>query len=112
MAVLTDTLIDLLAALQCRIVPIANEPGMIDSLLKLRQREGNERSWRLQFLGAERAARAVGLLRPRIAIPIHWGTLAPMGRAPDVESPLEFARLAGGISVDVSIVEPGMSLSV
>ena len=34
----------------------------------------------------ERAARAMQMLRPRIAIPIHWGTLAPMrfrSRPPD-----------------------------
>ena len=29
-------------------------------------------------LDPERAARAMQMLQPRIAIPIHWGTLAPM----------------------------------
>jgi len=30
-------------------------------------------------LDPERAARAAALLRPRIAVPIHWGTLYPLG---------------------------------
>ena len=29
-------------------------------------------------LDPERAARAMQMLQPRIAIPIHWGTLAPI----------------------------------
>ena len=32
-------------------------------------------------LDPERAARAMQMLQPRIAIPIHWGTLAPMRSA-------------------------------
>jgi L-ascorbate metabolism protein UlaG (beta-lactamase superfamily) len=32
-------------------------------------------------LDPERAARAAALLRPRIAVPIHWGTLYPLGLA-------------------------------
>ena len=44
-------------------------------------------------LDPERAAEAVRLLQPRVAVPIHWGTLAPIGRAPDPEPPHEFARL-------------------
>jgi L-ascorbate metabolism protein UlaG (beta-lactamase superfamily) len=32
-------------------------------------------------LDPERAARAAALLRPRIAVPIHWGTLYPFGLA-------------------------------
>jgi len=30
-------------------------------------------------LDPERAAQAVALLRPRYAVPIHWGTLFPLG---------------------------------
>jgi L-ascorbate metabolism protein UlaG (beta-lactamase superfamily) len=59
-------------------------------------------------LDPERAAEAVRLLQPKIAVPIHWGTFAPMGRAPDVESPHEFARLAP--DVDVRILQPGDTL--
>ncbi|HSS75127.1 MAG TPA: MBL fold metallo-hydrolase [Thermoanaerobaculia bacterium] len=32
-------------------------------------------------LDPERAARAAAMLRPRIAVPIHWGTLYPLGLA-------------------------------
>ena len=30
-------------------------------------------------LDPERAARALAMLRPRFAVPVHWGTLAPVG---------------------------------
>jgi L-ascorbate metabolism protein UlaG (beta-lactamase superfamily) len=33
-------------------------------------------------LDAEQAARALLLLRPRVAIPVHWGTYAPVGMSP------------------------------
>lgn len=60
------------------------------------------------------AARAACLLQPRIAIPIHWGTLAPIGagcrrRARLGDPPRLFAwhvaRLAP--DVEVRILEPG-----
>ena len=67
----------------------------------------------------EQAARAAALLRPAIAIPIHWGTFAPIGlrRGRDRllrEPPLEFAehaaRLAPGTRVE--ILQPGESLAL
>jgi L-ascorbate metabolism protein UlaG (beta-lactamase superfamily) len=63
-------------------------------------------------LDPERAAEAVRLLKPEIAIPIHWGTLAPFGRDPDPEPPHEFARLVAELApnVDVRILEPGGTL--
>ena len=36
-------------------------------------------------LDPERAAEAVRRLQPRMAVPIHWGTLARIGRVPDLE---------------------------
>lgn len=68
-----------------------------------------------------RAAEAVGLLRPRIAVPVHWGTLAPAGmpRWPGrlgarmrrllVEPPHRFAAAvaAAGHSTDVPVTAPG-----
>ncbi|HEU0303720.1 MAG TPA: MBL fold metallo-hydrolase [Gaiellaceae bacterium] len=60
-------------------------------------------------LDPERAAEAVRLLRPRVVVPIHWGTLARVGRTPDTESPHEFARLAPP-GVTVRILSPGESL--
>jgi L-ascorbate metabolism protein UlaG (beta-lactamase superfamily) len=63
-------------------------------------------------LDPERAAEAVRRLQPRVAIPIHWGTLAPIGRDPDLESPHEFARLASELTpeVEVRIVDLGASI--
>ncbi|HUA10806.1 MAG TPA: MBL fold metallo-hydrolase [Solirubrobacteraceae bacterium] len=58
-------------------------------------------------LDAERAARAASIIRPRVAIPIHWGTLAlpaPLRRrAPDAgaEFAAHAARLAPGVEVRV-----------
>ncbi len=60
------------------------------------------------------AARAAALLKPRLAIPVHWGTLLPVGlgrrhRAGLAEPPAlfarEVARLAPG--VEVRILAPG-----
>jgi L-ascorbate metabolism protein UlaG (beta-lactamase superfamily) len=60
------------------------------------------------------AARAVRLLAPRIAIPIHWGTLLPIGvarrrRARLGDPPRLFARHVARLapSVEVTILEPG-----
>jgi L-ascorbate metabolism protein UlaG (beta-lactamase superfamily) len=60
------------------------------------------------------AARAASLLGPRIAIPIHWGTLLPIGfarrfRARLGDPPREFAERAASLApaVDVRILEPG-----
>ena len=63
-------------------------------------------------LDPERAAEAVRLLQPEVAIPIHWGTLAPFGRDPDPEPPHEFARLVAELvpDVHVRILEPGETL--
>ena len=65
------------------------------------------------------AARAVALLRPRVAVPIHWGTLFPAGlehirRAALFEPPRAFARLVGeaGGDVVVRVLSPGDSLEL
>jgi L-ascorbate metabolism protein UlaG (beta-lactamase superfamily) len=62
-------------------------------------------------LDPERAARAAALLRPRIAVPIHWGTFAPPGARPDdPEAPArEFEREAAlrAPEVDVRVLRPG-----
>lgn len=61
-----------------------------------------------------RAARALQLIRPKVAIPIHWGTFAPVGmhlRAWSylVRPPLEFREYARALApeVDVRVIEPG-----
>ena len=70
-------------------------------------------------LDPERAARAVALMRPRVAIPIHWGSFAPahlsMGRAGFLERPgPEFARQVArlGGDVEVRVLAPGDSTVV
>ena len=65
------------------------------------------------------AATALTLLNPRLAIPIHWGTLHPSGlgrlnpRRFLTEPPHRFARLAAQVAptVEVCIVPPGGSVS-
>jgi L-ascorbate metabolism protein UlaG (beta-lactamase superfamily) len=70
-------------------------------------------------MDAEQAADAAALLRAAIAIPIHWGTFAPIGlrRAGDRllrDPPIAFtehaARLAPGTRVQ--ILQPGGSLAL
>ena len=65
-------------------------------------------------LDPRRAAEALTLLRPCIAVPIHWGTLAPIGRSPDLDPPHSFARHAAEIApeVEVRIVSPGAALEL
>jgi L-ascorbate metabolism protein UlaG (beta-lactamase superfamily) len=62
------------------------------------------------------AAEALKLIRPRLAIPIHWGTLFPFaldllrGKAPLLrDPPHEFAREAARLApeVDVRVLQPG-----
>jgi len=67
----------------------------------------------------DRAAEAVGLLKPEVAIPIHWGTLFPMvaglfGRHHLTRPPRRFAdQVAAGVpGVEVRVLEPGSSTSL
>jgi L-ascorbate metabolism protein UlaG (beta-lactamase superfamily) len=61
-----------------------------------------------------RAARAAALLRPRLAVPIHWGTFAPPGaRIADSEAQArEFARRTAGLApwVETHVLAPGQRL--
>jgi L-ascorbate metabolism protein UlaG (beta-lactamase superfamily) len=66
-------------------------------------------------LDAERAARAAALVRPRVAIPIHWGTLHSRRPGPWFTDPphrfaAEVARVAPEIAVRV--LSPGHSLDL
>jgi L-ascorbate metabolism protein UlaG (beta-lactamase superfamily) len=70
-------------------------------------------------LDPTRAARALRLLRPRVAVPIHWGTFWPIGLARSgprqlVDPPRLFARHAARLApaVDVRIAPPGGSLEI
>jgi L-ascorbate metabolism protein UlaG (beta-lactamase superfamily) len=66
-----------------------------------------------------RAAEAAQLLRPRLAVPIHWGTLYPLGfrrLAPHllVEPPLQFRSHIRELAPDVAvqILHPGHSIEL
>jgi L-ascorbate metabolism protein UlaG (beta-lactamase superfamily) len=70
-------------------------------------------------LDPRRAAEALKLLRPRIAIPIHWGVLYPVGvgwlKPRYLTEPAElFVSSAGELApeVDVRVLAPGESLVV
>jgi L-ascorbate metabolism protein UlaG (beta-lactamase superfamily) len=68
-------------------------------------------------LDPERAARAAQLLRPRLAVPIHWGTFFPLGRAKRdrlTAPPREFAERVAKLApqVGVRVVEPGASIAL
>jgi L-ascorbate metabolism protein UlaG (beta-lactamase superfamily) len=70
-------------------------------------------------MDAEQAARAAALLRPGIAVPIHWGTYAPiwLRRGRDRllrDPPLAFARHMARLAPDtrVELLQPGGSLAL
>jgi L-ascorbate metabolism protein UlaG (beta-lactamase superfamily) len=70
-------------------------------------------------LDPERAAKAAALLSPRIAVPIHWGTLFPVGlsrigRRHLIAPPREFERRCGELApqVDVRVLDPGETTSL
>ena len=62
------------------------------------------------------AAEALPLLRPKVAVPIHWGTYWPMGwGGPGLtQPPQDFARHARELApeVDVRILAPGETLEL
>jgi L-ascorbate metabolism protein UlaG (beta-lactamase superfamily) len=68
-------------------------------------------------LDPEAAARALTMLRPRLAVPVHWGTLAALGATRRwpwlLESPgRRFAEHAARLAPDVSVrvLRPGETL--
>jgi L-ascorbate metabolism protein UlaG (beta-lactamase superfamily) len=65
------------------------------------------------------AAQAVGLVEPRVAVPIHWGTLLPAGMAKVrqellVDPPHAFKRFVEdlGTRSEVRILSPGESTEI
>jgi L-ascorbate metabolism protein UlaG (beta-lactamase superfamily) len=55
-------------------------------------------------LDPTRAAQALRLLRPRIAVPVHWGTFrTPFGTRPDDRPAREFVRAAAEAAPDVDV---------
>jgi L-ascorbate metabolism protein UlaG (beta-lactamase superfamily) len=65
-------------------------------------------------LDPERAARALQLLKPRIAVPIHWGTLSLPHRQASPDAAERFRELAEELApeVEVRVVPPGEALSL
>jgi L-ascorbate metabolism protein UlaG (beta-lactamase superfamily) len=70
-------------------------------------------------LDPERAAQAAAVLLPRIAVPIHWGTLFPVGlsgigRRHLIAPPREFERCCAELApqVEVRVLEPGETTSL
>lgn len=66
-----------------------------------------------------RAAKSLEMLRPSLAIPIHWGTYFPLGLRPLMahltnRTPYEFVRYASKIApeVQVRVLEPGSALDL
>ena len=65
-------------------------------------------------MNAQRAAQALRLIRPKIAIPMHWGSFAPIGMHFHpweylTRPPLEFREQAARLApeVEVRVLEPG-----
>jgi len=68
-------------------------------------------------MDAAGAARAAALLRPRLAVPIHWGTFRPRTTRAGgwfTEPPLVFAASAAELvpEMEVRVLEPGAALSL
>ena len=68
-------------------------------------------------MDAEQAAEAAALLRPAVAVPIHWGTLHPRGRRRGAwfdTPPHRFATRVAELApeVDVRVLEPGAALEL
>ena len=60
-----------------------------------------------------RAAQSLLLLKPRLAIPIHWGTFSPLNRSTSVDPPEAFRLHAAELApeVEVRILDPGKALT-
>jgi L-ascorbate metabolism protein UlaG (beta-lactamase superfamily) len=95
---LFDGMADLAGSLDVALIPVAGWGSKVG----------------VGHLDPERAARAVQLLKPRVAVPIHWGTLSLALKKTSSEPPEAFKRLAAELApdVDVRIVPPGEQLAL
>jgi L-ascorbate metabolism protein UlaG (beta-lactamase superfamily) len=95
---LFDGMADLAGSLDVALIPVAGWGSKVG----------------VGHLDPERAARALQLLQPRVAVPIHWGTLSVAHKETSSEPPETFKRLAGELApdVDVRIVPPGQELAL
>ena len=69
-------------------------------------------------MGPEAAVEALRLIQPRAAIPIHWGSLVPLGFHKQnwryhTQPPLVFAKLVAEAlpDVQVQVLQPGESFT-
>jgi L-ascorbate metabolism protein UlaG (beta-lactamase superfamily) len=66
-------------------------------------------------LDPRRAAETLRLLRPRIAVPVHWGTFrTPFGARPDDRPAQEFLRAAAEVApgIDVRVLRIGETMAL
>jgi L-ascorbate metabolism protein UlaG (beta-lactamase superfamily) len=65
-------------------------------------------------MGPRAAAEALALLRPALAVPIHWGTYRRIGHQPRGDPAREFAEHAAELApgVRVAVLEPGGSVEI
>jgi L-ascorbate metabolism protein UlaG (beta-lactamase superfamily) len=94
---LFDEMADLAGSLDVALIPVAGWGSKVG----------------VGHLDPERAARALQLLKPRLAVPIHWGTLSLLHRETSAEPAETFKSLASELApdVDVRIVPPGEALA-
>jgi len=61
-----------------------------------------------------RAAQSLRLLKPRLAIPIHWGTFSPVNQRTSVDPPEAFRKHAAELApeVEITILNPGEALTL
>jgi L-ascorbate metabolism protein UlaG (beta-lactamase superfamily) len=60
-----------------------------------------------------RAAQALRLLKPKLAVPVHWGTFSPLNRSTSADPPEAFRRYAAELApeVEIRILDPGAALT-
>jgi L-ascorbate metabolism protein UlaG (beta-lactamase superfamily) len=65
-------------------------------------------------MDARQAAEALALLRPALAVPIHWGTYRRVGHHPSGDPAREFAEHAARLApeVRVAVLEPGEAVEI
>lgn len=95
---LFDGMADLAGSLDVALIPVAGWGSKVG----------------VGHLDPERAARALLLLKPRLAVPIHWGTLSLVHRETSAAPAETFKRLASDLApdVEVRIVPPGEALQL
>ena len=112
-----------------RVVYVAGDTDLYDGMADLARTAGHPvdlavlpvSGWGLNLgpghLDAARAAQSLTLIRPRIAVPVHWGTLRipvlwRLRPAHHLGSPYAFARLAADLAPGTEVVVPQKGVPV